>query len=107
MCQDYPLEESEASRAGVEYYPAGVDTLVEDLGTRTISCDVEGRERRMRFHVCKIGKSLSAVSAMVDARRDVHFSFDGSYAFHHQTREYAQISSENGIHVMGATVKPY
>ena len=42
MCQDYLLEESAASRVGVEYYPAWVNTSVRNLGARTISCDVEG-----------------------------------------------------------------
>ena len=107
MCNDYPLEESEQSRAGVEYLPAGVDTTVRDLGNRTLSCDVEGKARRMRFHVCKVRKPLLAVSAMVDAGHDVHFSRSGSYAYHRDTKEYTRITRENGIYVMEATVKPY
>ena len=61
----------------------------------------------MRFHVCEVRKPLLAVSAMVDAGHDVNFSRSGSYAYHHGTQEYTQISRENGIYVMEATVKPY
>ena len=107
MCQDYPLESSAQSRAGVEYYPAGVNTSVKDLGNRTLSCNVEGSARRMRFHVCEVRKPLLAVSAMVDAGHDVHFSKDGSYAYHRGTQECTRISRENGIYVMEATVKPF
>ena len=107
LCTDYPLEETEQSRAGTEYFPAGVGTSIKDLGNRTLHCDMDGKARRMRFHVCEVRKPLVAVSAMVDAGHDVHFSKSGSYAHHHGTKEYTKTSRENCIFVMEAKVKPY
>ena len=91
MFQDYPLEETAQSKSGTVYYPAGVDSSIHDMGNRMLDSEIPGKKRKMRLHVCKVRKPVLAVSEMVDAGHDVHFSKNNSHAYRRKSREYTKI----------------
>ncbi len=81
--RDYDLEESEASRAGVEYETANDDT-VPNLGQKRMAVlTQEGTVRGYQSQCANVGKSLQSVRSMVKSKSAVCFGLgpDGNDHF--------------------------
>ena len=73
MTTGYPLEESAASRAGVEYEVAGGATL-PNLGQKRFAVMTrEGALRGCQSHCADVSKSLNSVRSVVDGQSAVCF----------------------------------
>ena len=104
---DYPLEETEESRSGTEYYPAGSGTTIRDLGRRVLCCKVNGNMMKIQARVCDVRKPLVSVGDAVDAGHVVVFGKYESYMLHEETGVRNQTWRKNGVYELTAEMIPY
>ncbi len=60
--------------------------------------------RKVNCRETQVNKMLLAVSKIVDAGHDVHFSKDASFILNHKTGEKLQLRREAGVYVLDMEV---
>ena len=102
--QQFPTEESEGSRAGLNYISAGGGKL-PNMGEKQITFMTnEGQGMRMKFQVAPVTKPLGSVKRIVEQGNRVVFSEteEGSYIEHCATGQRTALTERNGVYVLDA-----
>jgi hypothetical protein len=103
--QDYPLRVTKEN--GTKYRAAN-GQLINDEGLRSLSAvmrhDKSRTMRKVNCRVTQVNKMLLAVSKIVDAGHDVHFSKEASYIVNHKTKEKLYLRREAGVYVLDMEV---
>ena len=103
--QDFPLRV--AAENGSKYRAAN-GQLIRDEGLRSINAVLRGDKkqitRKINCRVTQVNKMLLAVSKIVEAGHEVHFSKDNSYIEHEKTKERTYLRKEKGVYVLDLEV---
>ena len=106
LVQSHPINETAASRSGLNYASATGDPI-PNLGEQKLPLlTSEGSLRGMTFQAAPVDRPLGSVKKMCDANHMVVFDSDGSYILNKGTNEVNWLREENGNYVMDLWVAP-
>ena len=106
LVRSYPIRETEASRAGLNYASATGDPI-PNLGEQLLPLVTkEGTLRSMKFQAAPVSRPLGSVMRMCKSGHRVVFDDDGSYIENKLTGEINWLREENGNYMLDVYILP-
>jgi len=105
MIKAVGVQESAASRRGVEYEVAN-GVRIPNLGEKTfVGYTEDGKQRTITAQVCDVSRGLLSVDKMLARGNRVIFDDDGSYIENKYTREKIWLNKDKGMFMLNLWVK--
>ena len=106
MCPHFPVEDSDASRAGVYYTGANVGKLF-NLGQTHVPIALNNGARTLAtFQVADVSRPLMSVSKVCEMGNRVVFGANGGYILNLETGATTEFVQKDGIYIFAMWVPP-